>query len=112
MLGQLPRHMKNRSTKQNGMRCKCGYDFARHMIKRKRSGQSFAVVNYKDYRAFVKLETKVLQARGSDARLRAIARSSEYVGCLHQCPECSRLLLLQPSAGASDGSLAFFTRED
>ena len=95
------------------MRCKCGYDFARRMIERRRSDQSFAVVNHEDYRTFLKLETKVLQARrGSDARSRAIARSAEYIGCLRLCPKCSRLLLLQPGGGASDGSLASFVRED
>ena len=99
MLGQLAHPLKNRSTKQNGMRCKCGYDFARHITERRRGGQSFAVVNHTDYQTFLKLEAKVLRARrGSDARLRAIGRSSEYIGCLHLCPKCSRLLLLQPGA--------------
>ena len=94
------------------MRCHCGYDFAKQMLKGSRAFQSFAVVNNRDYQTFLKLETKVLRARGSDAKLGAIARSSEYVGCLHVCPKCSRLLLLQPHAGASDGSLVRYTRED
>ena len=105
--------MKSKSPKQKGMRCTCGYDFAQQMLRGSRAIQSFAVVNDRDYQTFLKLEMKVLRKpQGSDARLRAIARSSEYVGSLNICPKCSRLLLSQPGAGASDGSLVSYTRED
>ena len=111
LFGHYARHMKRRSPEKKDMRCHCGYDFARQMLRRGCSFQSFAVVNQQDYQTFLKQETKVLRSRrGSDARLRAIARSSEYVGCLHVCPKCSRVLLLQP--GASDGSLVCYARED
>lgn len=105
--------VKTRKPERKSMRCHCGYDFARQMRRGGRTDRSFAVIHREDYQTFLKLEAKVLRARrGSDARLRAVARSSEYVGSLHLCPKCSRLLLLQPGAGASDGSLVSYARED
>lgn len=104
--------MKTPSKGKNGMRCKCGYSFSGEAIKRRRKFESFAVVNNRDYQAFLKSESRVLRARGQLARLRAIARSSEYVGCLLECPECSRVLLLKPSAGSSDGGATFYMREE
>ena len=92
------------------MRCKCGWSFSAPRNRRK--FESFAVVNDKDYQTFLRLENATQRSRGEDAKLCAIARASDYVGCLLACPACSRVLLLKPSAGSSDGSLTFYTKED
>lgn len=78
------------------MRCKCGYSFSQEVLGKDACGrQSYAVINDKHYRAFIRMEAKVLQARGEEKQ-RAIARSAKYVGSLHECPQCSRLLLVRP----------------
>ena len=83
--------VKSKKPKQKGMRCICGHDFAQQTMQGRHTRQSFAVANRRDYQTFLKLEMKVLQERrGTDDRLRAIARSSEDVGSLYVCPKCSR----------------------
>jgi acetone carboxylase gamma subunit len=95
---------------QANMRCKCGYSFSAAVHRNK--FESFAVIDDRQYLEFLRSESKVLQARGEQATLREIARSSDYVGCLLECPECSRLLLLKPSAGSPESHRAFYTREE
>jgi hypothetical protein len=90
------------------MQCKCGYSFSREAAKRPRKFESYAVVRDRDYPALIKSEMRVLRASGEDAKLRAIARSSKYVGCLLECPKCSRLLLLKPGA---DDSVIYLREE-
>jgi hypothetical protein len=94
------------------MRCKCGYRFSGKAAKHQRKFESFTVVNDRDYQAFLKSERGVLRARGAQAKLRAIARSAEYVGCLFECPECSRVLLLKPSANSPDDVSTFYMKEE
>jgi len=94
------------------MRCRCGYSFSRAATRQRKKFESFAVVNDRDYRAFLKLEIKASRARSDDARLRALASSAGYVGNLLECPECSRVLLLKPSAGGPDGSATFYVKEE
>jgi hypothetical protein len=90
------------------MRCKCGYSFSSEAAKRHRKFESFAVVRDRDYQAFLKSESRVLVSKGEQAKMRAIAHSSELIGSLMECPQCSRTLLLKP--GAAD--MVFFRRED
>lgn len=90
------------------MRCKCGYSFSREATKPNRKFESFAVVPDQDYQAFLKAESRVLASKIEQAKMREIARSSEFVGSLMECPECSRILFLKP--GAADSM--FFQREE
>ena len=60
--------MKTRGTKKHDMSCKCGYDFSRSGTSRSWWSRSFAVVSNKHYQTFLKLESKVLKARGVDAK--------------------------------------------
>ena len=75
---------------------------------RSRKFQSFVVVSDADYQRFLKAESCVLQAVSQPAKLRAVARSSQLVGSLLECPDCGRLLLTKPD-GDSDG---FYSRDD
>ena len=86
------------------MLCKCGYSFSD--VDRK--FESFAVVRDRDYKAFLKSESGVLASKSKQAKMRAIAHSSELVGSLMECPKCSRTVFLKP--GGVD--LVFFRRED
>ena len=90
------------------MRCKCGYSFSSEAAKSDRKVESFAVIRDRDYQAFLKSESQILASKGQQAKLRAIADSSELVGSLMECPQCSRTLFLKPGAA----ELVFFRRED
>jgi hypothetical protein len=90
------------------MRCKCGYSFSSEAAKPNRKFESFAVVRDRDYQAFLKSESRVLASKSEQAKMLVIAHSSELVGSLMECPQCSRTLLLKP--GAAD--LVFLRRED
>lgn len=76
--------------------CECGYAFSYTTSIRRRQFESFAVIRDKDYQRFLKLEQKVLEAPGQETFLRAVGKSSKYVGSLIECPECGRLLLIKP----------------
>jgi len=78
------------------MQCTCGYLYSKHISRGVRKFESYALVDRRDYLAFLRSEMKVLGARSAGSRLRAIARSAEYVGDLLECPNCSRLLLVKP----------------
>jgi len=90
------------------MRCKCGYNFSNEAAKPDKKFESLAVVRDRDYQAFLKSESRVLASKGEQAKMGAIAHSSELVGSLMECPQCSWTLFLKP--GAPD--LLFFRRED
>jgi hypothetical protein len=49
-----------------------------------------------------------MESKSEQAKMNAIARSSELVGSLMKCPKCSRTVLLKP--GGADS--VFFQRED
>ena len=49
--------------------------------------ESFAVVSDRDYQRFLTAEGRVLRAADESARSRAIARSSQFIGTLLQCPD-------------------------
>jgi hypothetical protein len=83
-------------SKQSVTQCQCGYTFAYATPFGRRKFKSFAVVNDKDYQRFLKSEVKVLAALNAEAKMRAIAKSSQYVGALMECPECKRVLLTLP----------------
>jgi hypothetical protein len=85
------------------MRCKCGFNFS--VVER--SFESYAVARDSDYAAFLKSERRIQTAKTQSAKLRAIARSSELVGSLLECPQCSRILLLKPG-----GEQALFLRRE
>ena len=106
-----PCQMKVHTKGTAGLRCKCGYRFALQATMRRRKFASFAVIDNGEYQAFLKSERGVLRARGERAKLQAIARSSKYVGCLFECPKCSRVLLLKPFARQSEGDWTSYMKE-
>ena len=61
-----------------------------------RAFESYAVVNDKYYRMFIRSEIKEVHANDKEKKQAAIARSSSYVGSLFECPQCSRILLIKP----------------
>jgi len=89
------------------MRCKCGYSFSNEVSGPDRKFESFAVIRDRDYRVFIKSETRVLASKGSDAKLRALARSSKFVGSLMECPKCLRAIFSEPGGA----NLVIFQRE-
>ncbi len=92
------------------MNCKCGYRFSKPPTGRRRKHDSFAVINDRNYPAYLKSEQRVARARSETGKLKAIAASSVYVGCLLECPECSRLLLLKPN-DSSPEEKHFYVKE-
>jgi len=96
------------------MRCKCGYAFSTERLRALQTGEerpyeSFAVVRDADYKKLLRREMKVVEAKakGKEAYLKAVARSSELVGSLMRCPACGRLVLLTPHGE----SVEFYARE-
>lgn len=90
------------------MHCKCGFDFTPERTdktNREWKRRSYALISEKDYRAFIRSEMAIEHSRKTGERqktLAAIMRSSKHVGCLMKCPECERLVLLEPETlGAS-----------
>jgi hypothetical protein len=81
---------------QSVSQCKCGYTFSYATPIDRRNFRSFAIISDKDYQRFLKSEVKVLAALDGETKLRAIAKSSRYVGSLIECPECKRVLLTLP----------------
>ena len=90
------------------MHCKCGYSFSTESSRSDRKFESFAVIRDRDYQTFLKSEVRVLASKNEKTKMNAIARSSEHVGSLIECPQCSRTVFLKP--GGAD--LIFFQRED
>ena len=89
------------------MQCKCGYSFVKGALKSPRPYKSYAVIAHEGYRKFIRLETKVVQAKGERARAKAIANSAEHVGVLYKCPRCKRLVLNRAGTWRTE----FYTRE-
>lgn len=93
------------------MRCKCGYSFSQKKAAGLDEFPSYILVSDKDYPAFLKSETKVLQCSDEMKKLDAIARSAKYVGCMLECPQCSRLLLLKPETDSAQINPIFYKKE-
>lgn len=84
------------------MKCTCGFDFmTARLTKGKDAYESYAIVNDKHYRRFLRAELKALQAPDSAAKLDAIARSAKYVGTVMKCPRCSRIQIADPAGKLS-----------
>lgn len=94
------------------MRCKCGYSFSQKITASPRQCESYALVNDKNYQAFLKSEIGVIQAGNERTKMCAIARSSKYLGSLLECPQCSRLVLLKPNGKSPRRGPIFFKREN
>jgi hypothetical protein len=84
------------------MNCTCGYSFSKAFFRSLRSGKkaspykSFALIKNTDYLKVMKLEAKVLEAKPGLSRIKAVAKSGEYVGTAMTCPKCARLTLIMP----------------
>jgi hypothetical protein len=93
------------------MICKCGYNFAAERLAFARGGprvsESFAIVNDRRYRKFMKFEIKAWTGP-KKKRLKAIGKAAQYVGTMYRCPECARLVVLSPDAD----DVEFYVRED
>ena len=94
------------------MRCKCGYSYSHTKAAGLAEFSSYILVSDKDYPAFLKSETKVLQCPDEIKKLGAIARSTKYVGCVLECPQCSRLLLLKPETDSAPANPLFYKKEE
>jgi len=90
------------------MECKCGFRFEQVTDLDARSYRSFAVIDDGDYAALLRAERRVLAAKGDAARLRALGSSAKYVATMMECPECSRLVLVQTSP---TDKVIFYRRE-
>ena len=87
--------------------CDCGYEFlAMSILTRKY--RSFGIINDRDYQRFVKFEVRVAEASEPAGKLRAIAKSSKYIGSVLECPDCGRLLVNMPG---EDRSVYTLSRE-
>ncbi|SFJ44110.1 hypothetical protein SAMN05421753_12091 [Planctomicrobium piriforme] len=93
------------------MHCRCGYTFPVDSAMRNPAGRSFALIDDKDYPAFLKEEKNAMLATEEEFSLRAIARSCRYVGCLLECPECSRILMLPANSLEAAAEPQFYSRE-
>ena len=93
-------------------KCKCGYSFLQRLAAGVTGFESYAVINDKAYQAFLKSEVTVLRSQNGTARLRAIGRSSQFVGSLFECGKCSRLLLFRPGTESLEDSPVIYERED
>jgi len=94
-------------------KCKCGYDFLQQQVHGGVTGfESYALIDDKNYRLFLRSEMKVIRADNEAARLRAIGRSSRYVGSVLECPKCSRLLLFKPGGDSPGGGPILYKREE
>ena len=85
------------------MRCKCG-----HVFDQNADHESYALVNDKDYPKFLVTEMEVHQCTDEDARKAALARSSQYVGFVLECPKCFRLVVHKAGAKA----VGFYKRDE
>lgn len=84
------------------MKCRCGFNFAKaRLLNGKHAYESFALVNDKDYRRFLRAEMKVLQAPDNASKSAAIARCAKYVGTVMKCPRCSRIGIADPAGKLS-----------
>src|SRR5438045_1700101 len=81
--------------------CKCGYVFAVEKPSKERSFDSFAVIRDKEYKRFLKSEMAVLESTSKEAKLKAIATSSGYVGSIMECPDCGRFRFTVPGGKSS-----------
>lgn len=82
------------------MQCKCGHEFV-HAVGGKATEElrsSYALIADRDYRKFLKLELKALQADTAAKRRAAILKSSKFVGFAMDCPKCKRLVIYRPEA--------------
>ncbi len=92
------------------MNCRCGYDFAKSIMSCNGPCESYAVIRNFDYPAFLESEKAIAQQHDDTSLLDAIAQSSKYVGCLHECPECGRFLLVRPVASGRTPDIVVLTR--
>ena len=94
------------------MRCECGHDFAKAIVSGDTPHDSYAVIHDRDYPAFLQAEQAVAQKKDDVSSLAAIGRSSEYVGCMHECPECGRFLLIKPASSGQADDKVVLKREE
>lgn len=94
------------------MNCKCGYSYSNVVPPwGNPEVESYAVIDDRTYAAFLKSEVQALACSNDDSKLKALARSSDYVGFLLKCPACSRLLLVRPRASDREQRVAFYEQE-
>ncbi len=77
-------------------RCPCGYEFAIGGKLRDRPFESFAVIQDRNYKKFLRSEYKALQAESENLKMRQIARSAKLAGALIECPQRLGLIFILP----------------
>lgn len=73
---------QNRPKQDHVMRCKCGYSFLREQLKSLRKDlpaefKSYAVIDDKYYRIFLRREVEVLKCRDEENKMAALGESSQ-----------------------------------
>jgi hypothetical protein len=93
------------------MKCPCGHLF--HCLSRSEKPDylSFALIDDRDYPAFLRYEMRVLAAPTRTEKLAAIARTVPFVGTILECPCCSRLLVLRPTGRPGADELQVYALE-
>ena len=93
------------------MKCKCGFSFAQAYLDKVDILDQFGVVHDKDYSRLMRMESKTLDEKDKQKRLKRILKSSQYVGSLVRCPKCLRLRLLKPEKRYGDCEPEYYVRE-
>ncbi|GMV99798.1 MAG: hypothetical protein AMXMBFR84_09370 [Candidatus Hydrogenedentota bacterium] len=83
------------------MTCSCGYNYVMASLKAQQSNRprpykTYMVVADEDHMKYIRAEKKWLEAKGKEAKLKALSRSARYTGSLMECPKCGRFSLVKP----------------
>jgi len=74
------------------MECDCGFSFSTASRQKPRPYRSYALIDDRQYRKFLRAEMKAVASKS----LKDIARASAYVGSLCICPDCGRVRVRWP----------------
>ena len=98
------------------MQCNCGFCFSQEsLVGAKREFDSYAVINDRAYRRFIKLELAAMASLevGDMVTYRSLlARASKYAGSIRVCPKCYRLLFVRPGARQDECVFEIYRREE
>ncbi len=98
------------------MQCNCGFCFSPESLAgAKRGFDSYAVINDRAYRRFIKLELAAMassEVGDMVTYLSLLARASKYVGSIRVCPKCYRLLFVRPGTRQNECVFEIYRREN
>jgi len=94
--------------------CACGHSIALFGHQQKtRKTKSFAVIADRDFKKYLSHEVAAANATTEDERLKSIAKASQFVTSLYECPNCSRLLHVVAEGRGSEkmSRVVYYQRE-